>query len=124
IPLKIARPGEFKAALKLKAIGPAFLAAMKEADVAAGADKGTLEIDTAALKIPLGAYQIYLQTQTAGKYQRKPEEAKAAEDAKTAAEKAAANSAAEVKKLNEAKAPLAAASAASGTESKKLADAV
>jgi hypothetical protein len=124
IPLKIARPGEFKAALKLKAVGPAFLAAMKEIDVAAAADKGTLEIDTAALKIPVGAYQLYLQTQTAGKYQRNPPGAKAAEDAKTASEKAAADLAAQVKKLNEAKAPLAAAAAASGTESKKLADAV
>src|SRR2546423_2514720 len=63
IPLKVARPGEFKAALKLKAMGPAFLAAMKEADVAAGADKGTLEIDTAARKLPGGANQIYLQAQ-------------------------------------------------------------
>jgi hypothetical protein len=124
IPVKVARPGEFKAALKLKAQGPAFLAAMKEADVAAGADKGSLEIDTAALKIPVGAYQIYLQTQTPGKYQRKPADAKAAEEAKTAAEKAAADLAAEVKKLNEAKAPLASAAAASGAESKKLADAV
>ncbi|HEV8290577.1 MAG TPA: PPC domain-containing protein, partial [Tepidisphaeraceae bacterium] len=124
VPLKIARPGEFKAALKLKAVGPAFLATMKEADVAAGADKGTLEIDTAALKIPVGAYQFYLQTQTAGKYQRKPAEAKAAEDARVAAEKTATALAAEVKKLNEAKAPLSAAAAASGAESKKLADAV
>src|SRR5436189_5068602 len=72
IPVKVARPGEFKAALKLKAAGPALLAAMKEVDVAAAADKGTIEIDTAALKIPVGAYQFYLQTQTAGKYQCKP----------------------------------------------------
>lgn len=124
IPLKVARPGEFKAALKLKAVGAAFLAPMKEIDVAAGADKGTLEIDTAALKIPVGQYQLYLQTQTAGKYQKNPAAAKAAEDAKTAAEKAAADLAAEVKKLNESKAPLAAAAAASGVEAKKLADAV
>jgi hypothetical protein len=124
IPLKVARPGDFKAALKLKAIGPAFLAPMKEIDVAAAADKGTLEIDTASLKIPVGAYQLYLQTQSAGKYQRSPAAAKAAEDAKTATEKSAADLAAEVKKLNEAKAPLAAAAAASGAESKKLADAV
>ncbi len=124
IPLKIARPGEFKAALKLKAVGPALLAAMKEIDVAAGADKGTVEIDTAALKIPVGSYQFYLQTQTAGKYQRKPEAFKVAEDARIAAEKLAVDSAAEAKKLTEAKAPLAAAAAASGAESKKLADAV
>src|SRR5438128_11859200 len=49
---------------------------------------------------------------------------KATEDARVAAEKAATDVAAEVKKFNETKAPLAAASAASGAESKKLADAV
>jgi len=124
IPLKIVRPAEFKAALKLKAIGPALLAAMKEIDVAAAVDKGSLEIDTAVLKIPVGAYQLYLQTQSAGKYQRNPAQAKAAEDDKTASEKAAADLAAEVKKLNDAKAPLAAAASASAAESKKLADAV
>src|SRR5436190_8825766 len=91
---------------------------------AAAADKGTIEIDTAALKIPVVAYQFYLQTQTAGKYQRKPADAKAAEDARIAAEKAATELAAAVKKLNEAKAPLVAASAASGAEAKKLTDAV
>src|SRR5258706_14632935 len=96
---------------------------MKGIDVAGAGARGTLELDPTALKIPLGTYQLYLQTQTAGKYQRKPEAAKAAEDAKILAEKTGAEAAAAVKKFADAKAPLAAAAAASGPEAKKPAHA-
>jgi hypothetical protein len=123
IPLKIGRPSEFKAALKLKAVGPAFLAPLKEIDIAAAAVTGTLELDPATLKIPIGTYSLYLQTQTAGKYQRKPEAFAAATAALAAATKSAADLGAEAKKFADAKAPLVAPAAASAAEAKKLADA-
>jgi hypothetical protein len=71
IPLKITRRGEFKDVLKLKPAGAPGLEAFKEVDVAANAATTTGTIDLAANKIPPGAYTIWFQALTKGKYKAK-----------------------------------------------------
>lgn len=71
IPLKIKRRGEFKEALKLKAVGAPGLDAAKEIDVAANADTATATIDLAAAKVPAGEYTVHFQAQTKGKFRGK-----------------------------------------------------
>ncbi|PYI80554.1 MAG: hypothetical protein DME26_21365, partial [Verrucomicrobia bacterium] len=106
IPIQIARRGEFKANLKLKAAGIPALDSMKEIDIDGKATEASLEIDLSQQKIPPGTYSFYLQTQTQGKYPRlvstglmtAEEQVKAAEDAAKLAEKQANDLAAETKK--------------------------
>lgn len=71
IPLKITRRGEFKEALKLKAMGAPGLEPAKEIDVAATATTATATIDLATAKIPGGEYTVHFQTQTKGKFRGK-----------------------------------------------------
>ena len=71
IPLKIARRGEFKEALKLKAAGAPAIDAAKEIDVDAKADTVTAVIDLATAKIPAGGHTIYFQALTKGKFRGK-----------------------------------------------------
>jgi hypothetical protein len=71
IPLKITRRGEFKEALKLKAMGAPGLEPTKEIDVAANASAATATIDLATAKIPAGEYTVHFQAQTKGKFRGK-----------------------------------------------------
>lgn len=71
IPLKITRRGEFKDVLKLKPAGAPGLEAAKEVDVAANAATTSGAIDLTATKIPAGAYTIWFQALTKGKYKGK-----------------------------------------------------
>jgi hypothetical protein len=71
IPLKITRRGEFKEALKLKAMGAPGLDPAKEIDVAANVTTATATIDLASAKIPAGEYTVHFQAQTKGKFRGK-----------------------------------------------------
>ncbi len=102
IPLKLTRHGEFNESLKLKASGVAGLDGLKELDVEGKTNAATLEIDFAQHKLSPGAFTVYLQTQTKGKYRNNPDAAKAADEAAKQAEKLAAESAAEAKQAAEA----------------------
>ena len=69
IPLKVARHGEFKDALKLKGFGAPGIDTMKDVDLAG--DAGTVTIDLAAVKIPPGEHIIYFQSPMKGKFRGK-----------------------------------------------------
>ena len=71
IPLKITRRGEFKEALKLKAMGAPGIDLVKEVEVAANAMAATATIDLATAKISGGEYTIHFQAQTKGKFRGK-----------------------------------------------------
>ena len=71
IPLKIARRGEFKEALKLKAMGAPGLEPAKEIDVPANASTATATIDLATAKIPGGEYTVHFEALTKGKFRGK-----------------------------------------------------
>ena len=71
IPLKITRRGEFKEAIKLKALGAPGLDTAKEIEVAANATTASATIDPAALKIPASEYTIHFEAQTKGKFRGK-----------------------------------------------------
>ena len=71
IPLKIARRGEFKEPLKLKAGGATGIDPLKEIDVAPDAATVTASLDLAVAKIPVGEHTIYFSAQTKGKFRGK-----------------------------------------------------
>jgi hypothetical protein len=71
IPLKIARRGEFKEALKLKAGGAPGIEPLKEFDAAPDAATVTASLDLAVAKIPVGEHTIYFSAQTKGKFRGK-----------------------------------------------------
>ena len=71
IALKIARNGEFKEALKLKAAGAPGIEALKEIDVAPTATDAKATIDLAAVKLPAGEHTIHFEAQTKGKFRGK-----------------------------------------------------
>ena len=71
IPLKVTRHGEFKEALKLKAIGAKGIETMKEIDVAPDATTATATIDLATTKLAAGEYVIHFEAQTKGKFRGK-----------------------------------------------------
>ena len=71
IPLKITRRGDFKEALKLKAMGAPGIEPAKEVDVATNATTATATIDLAAAKIPAGEYTVHFEAQTKGKFRGK-----------------------------------------------------
>lgn len=71
IPLKVTRRGEFKEALKLKALGAAGIETVKEVDVAADAKVATATIDLATTKLAVGEHVIHFETQTKGKFRGK-----------------------------------------------------
>ena len=71
IPLKIARRGEFKEALKLKAGGAPGIDPLKEFDAAPDAATVTASLDLAVAKIPVGEHTIYFSAQTKGKFRGK-----------------------------------------------------
>ena len=71
IPLKIARRGEFKEVLKLKAAGAPGIDPLKEIDVAPDAATVTASLDLAVAKIPVGEHTIYFSAQTKGKFRGK-----------------------------------------------------
>ncbi len=104
IPLRIARPGDFTGTLKLKATGLAALDSLKELEVEAKTTNATLEIDPAAAKLGPGDYTFHLEAQTAGKYRRLAEVAKAADANQTEAESRAKDAAKAVQTATDAKA--------------------
>lgn len=104
IPVKVARRGQFNSPLKLKAVGVAALNAMKELDIGSTTTEAALEIDLAQIKLTPGSYSFYLQTQSAGKYNRDYLALKAAEENRKAAEKVATELGLAAKNANEAKA--------------------
>ena len=71
IPLKIARRGEFKEALKLKAGGAPGIDPLKEFDAAPDAATVTASLDLAVAKIPVGEHTIYFSAQAKGKFRGK-----------------------------------------------------
>jgi len=71
IPLKVTRHGEFKEALKLKAIGAKGIETMKEIDVAPDATTATATIDLATTKLAAGEHVIHFEAQTKGKFRGK-----------------------------------------------------
>jgi hypothetical protein len=71
IPLKIARHGEFKEGLKLKAMGAPGLEPAKEIDIAADAKTAVATIDLATAKIPASEYTIHFEAVTKGKFRGK-----------------------------------------------------
>ena len=103
IPLKVARRGEFNAAVKLKAFGVPALESVKEIEVDGKTNRTVLEIDLAQSKIPVGTHTVYLQTQTAGKYLNNPAGAKAAEEEAKQAKQTAADAQAAAKKAEDSR---------------------
>lgn len=71
IPLKITRRGEFKDALKLKAMGAPGLDPAKEIEIAANATTASATIDLATAKLPPNEYTIHFEAQTKGKFRGK-----------------------------------------------------
>ncbi|MFT6618020.1 MAG: hypothetical protein ACJASX_000907 [Limisphaerales bacterium] len=87
VPVKVARRGAFAADLKVKPYGHAALAKIKDATIKK--DSGSLEINLATYKLPAGTHQLYLKTNSKGKYTRRSKELIAAEAAAKVAEAAA-----------------------------------
>jgi hypothetical protein len=104
IPVKVARRGQFNAPLKLKAVGVAALNAMKELEIGSTTTEAALEIDLGQIKLAPGNYSFYLQTQTAGKYNRDYVGLRAAEEQRKEAEKTANELGILAKNATEAKA--------------------
>ena len=124
IPLKITRRGDFAAALKLKAIGIPAVDALKELDTDGKTNRVVLEIDLAQTKIPVGSHTLYLQTQTAGKYQTNPARVKAAEEESRQAQQVATDAQAAARKAEEARKAAESAAAQAAAESKKAEEAL
>ena len=90
IPLKVQNHDGFEIAKKLKLFGHPAVATIKEVDVAASKNDGTLELNLTTGKLPPGTHALYLRTQVKGKYRRVPEaQAKAAETTSKDADKIA-----------------------------------
>ena len=80
IPFKVLRRGDAADAFKVKVVGVGTPATVPEIDVPAKAADGKLEIDTAALKLPVGEHQVLLQGSTKFKHRRGAPEAQAADE--------------------------------------------
>jgi hypothetical protein len=96
VPLKVTKRGDFSGAIPLKITGHPSLEKAKEINVDKG-DSANVEIDLAALKLPAGTYNLYVETLAKVKYRQNVEAAKLAEDASKAADKKAAETAAAAK---------------------------
>jgi hypothetical protein len=68
IPLKLTHRGEFTGPLALKVVGHPLLAAVKEINVDPKAEKASIELDLAQVKLPVGNYLIYAETLAKFKY--------------------------------------------------------
>ena len=71
VPLKVTRRGEFKEALKLKAVGAPGIEPLKEVDVAPDAVTATATIDLTTAKLPVGEHVIRFEALTKGKVRGK-----------------------------------------------------
>lgn len=78
LPIKVARHGDFKSALKLKAAGLPKDASAKEVNVSGG--DGKMEISLANNRIEPGTYTFYLTAPAKFKYSRNPDAVKQAEE--------------------------------------------
>jgi hypothetical protein len=101
IPVKVARSGDFKDALKLTAVGLA--ATIKPKEVNISGNDGKLEMSITDPK-STGAHTFYLKADTKfSKYVRNPDAVKAAEEEKKAADQFAAEMANRLKEANAAR---------------------
>lgn len=87
VPVKVARRGQFAADLKVKPYGHASLAKVPDSTVKK--DAGNVVIDLKKYKLPEGTHQLFLKTNSKGKYRKVTKELKAAEAAAKAAADAA-----------------------------------
>ena len=92
VPVKVARRGQFAADLKVKPYGHATLAKVPDSTVKK--DSGNVVIDLKKYKLPEGTHQLFLKTNSKGKYRKVSKAIKEAEaaakvatDAATVAEK-------------------------------------
>lgn len=88
VPVKVARRGEFGADLKVKPYGHSALAKVPDSTVKK--DAGNVVIDLKKYKLPEGTHQLFLKTNSKGKYRKVSKEIKAAELAAKSATSVAA----------------------------------
>jgi len=77
VPVKVSRRGEFAADLKVKPYGHAALAKVPDSTVKK--DAGNVVIDLKKYKLPEGTHQLFLKTNSKGKYRKVSKTIKAAE---------------------------------------------
>lgn len=97
IPIKITRKGEITGPIALKLSGHSLLAPVKEVTIAPPADTASIDLDLAQLKLPVGVYDLNVETLAKLKYRAGVEAATEAETAAKQAEKTATDSAAAAK---------------------------
>jgi hypothetical protein len=102
IRLTVKRNGDFTEAVKLKPGPSSALESLSEFEVPAKGTNATVEIDLAKHKLTPGEHVLFFRGQAKGKYRRNPEAVTLAEEQLKAAEKLAADLAAEVKKAEAA----------------------
>lgn len=88
VPVKVARRGEFAADLKVKPYGHSSLAKVPDSTVKK--ESGNVVIDLKKYKLPAGTHQLFLKTNSKGKYRKVSKEIKTAQAAAKVASDAAA----------------------------------
>jgi hypothetical protein len=119
VPLKLTWRAEGAGKFKLKVGGQSALNDYPEVEIDAKAATANVEIDLNRFKLPPGTYTLYARAEGKVKYTRNLDAAKAADEAKAAAEKAATDAAVAVKAAAE---KLAAAKAGTDAEAVKSAE--
>ena len=119
VPLKLTWRGEAAGKFKLKAAGPPAIDGAPEFEIDAKAPTANLELDLNRFKLPPGVSTLYVRAEGKVKHVRNADIYKAAEEAKVAAEKAAADAAAALKQATE---KLAAAKAGTDADATKAAE--
>jgi hypothetical protein len=119
VPLKLkARTGP-AGKLKAKIAGHPAVEKFAEAELDGKATEASLDLDLNQLKLPPGTHTLYVRAEGPVKYTRNPDAAKAADEARQRAEKAATDAAAAAKQATE---KLAAAKAGKDAEVTKAAE--
>jgi hypothetical protein len=101
LPLKLTWRSDASGRFKVKVAGPAALDNFAETEIDAKTATAHLDVDLNKHKLPPGTHTLYVRAAGKVKYARNPEATKAADDARAAAEKAAADAAAMAKLTKE-----------------------